>query len=103
MKICIPTFNRSNILLNKTLVTLKNNNIDSNLIYIFVVESEYELYKSIIGDEYNIIVGVFGLVNQRNFIENYFDAGEHLIMLDDDVSEIDLSMTEYISLKEFFN
>lgn len=103
MKLCIPTYNRSNILLNKTLATLHNNNIDSQIIYIFVIKSEYEIYKSIIGDNYNIIIGVSGLVNQRNFIENYFDSGEHLIMMDDDVSEIDLTMTEYSTLQDFFN
>lgn len=103
MKICIPTFNRSDMLLNKTLATLNNNNIDSNLIYIFVIKSQFDLYKKIVGNEYNIVVGVSGLVNQRLFIENYFEVGEHLIFMDDDVSEIDLTMTEYNTLQEFFN
>jgi hypothetical protein len=46
---------------------------------------------------------VSGLVNQRIFIENYFEAGEQLIFMDDDVTEIDLSMTQYTSLQDFFN
>jgi hypothetical protein len=103
MKICIPSISRSDMLLNKTLATLQNNNIDSKLIYIFVVESEYELYKSVIGNEYNIVIGVHGLVNQRAYIESYFEAGEHLIFFDDDVTEIDLTMTQYTSLQDFFN
>jgi hypothetical protein len=103
MKLCIPSISRSDMLLNKTLATLKNNNIDSKLIYIFVVESEFELYKSVVGNDYNIVIGVHGLVNQRAYIESYFEAGEHLIFFDDDVTEIDLTMTEYTSLIEFFN
>lgn len=100
--ICIPSFGRSEILCNKTLSTLHKFNINLNSIFIFVVEDEYDLYKTSIGNDYNIIVGVKGLVNQRNFIENYFDDGKYLIMIDDDITDIDLSLTKFTTLQDFF-
>lgn len=102
MKICIPSLGRPGILYNKTLTTLHNHNINYDDIYIFVIESEYETYKLILGDKYNIIIGSRGLIQQRNFIENYFDEGDYIIMLDDDISEIDLLLTEFNNLQDFF-
>jgi hypothetical protein len=102
-KIAIPTLGRCDILLKKTLATLQNFNIDKSLIYIFVIEEEYDNYKSVLDDKYNIIIGVRGLVKQREFIENYFEEGDYIVMLDDDIAEIDLSMTEFDTLDEFFN
>jgi len=102
-KIAIPTKGRSKILQEKTLATLELNQIEKNNIYIFVTEDEYEEYKGEINGDYNIIVGVDGLVNQRNFIENYFNTGEHIVFLDDDISEIDLTMMpQFQTLNEFF-
>jgi len=98
--ICIPSYGRPEILKQETLRSLAKYNIDVNFIYIFVVEEEYEIYKSILPN-YNIIVGVKGLVNQREFIHNYFNDGEKLIMLDDDITEIDISLTSFSKLNDF--
>ena len=99
-KICIPSYGRHEILKNETLNTLAKQNIDIKLIYIFVVEEEYEIYKSILPN-YNIIIGVKGLVSQREFIHNYFDEGQRLVMLDDDITEIDTSLTPFAKLNDF--
>lgn len=101
-KIALPTLGRIEILKNKTLKTLENHNIDKSLIYIFVVEEEYDNYKTVLGDKYSIIIGKKGLVKQREFIENYFEKNEAIVMLDDDIAEIDLSMTEFETLDNFF-
>jgi len=99
-KICIPSYGRPEILKNETLNTLAKQNIDVKLIYIFVVKEEYEIYKSILPN-YNIIVGHKGLVNQRKFIQNYFDDGQRLVMFDDDITAIDTSLTAFFKLNDF--
>ena len=63
---------------------LKNNKIPSKLIYIFVANKEEEaLYKNTIPKElYNkMVVGVIGLVPQRQFITDYFKAGQNIVCL----------------------
>ena len=107
-KICIPSFNRETIVKQQTLNTLRHNNIPLNCIYVFVVEEQYNAYQKSLNEnnsdnvEFNIIVGKHGLVNQRQFIQDYFPVGEWIIMLDDDIKEICLELTDYKSLHEFF-
>jgi hypothetical protein len=97
-KIAIPSFNRSEIITQKTLKTLQRFNVAIELIHIFVVESEYDDYcKSAI--DYNIIVGQKGLINQRRFMESYFDEGECIVYIDDDFVDFDFcgkSFDEFI-------
>lgn len=82
MKFVIPTYNRY-----KDLKTLKHLVGYEDITYIFVVAEEYEEYNSRYGDKFkHIIIGERGLKNQRNFISNYFDEGQILICLDDDIS-----------------
>lgn len=87
-KIAIPSYSRSDIIKNKTLNTLERFNIPKSLIYIFVVQEEYDLYNSL---DYNVIVGNKGLINQRKFIENYFNENELIICIDDDITDFDFS------------
>ena len=86
-KIAIPTYDRYDNF--KTIIYLEKNNVPKELIYIFVSDEEQlELYKSRIGEEYNFIIGILGLVEQRNFITNYFDEGEIIISMDDDIEDL---------------
>lgn len=87
MKIVIPSYNRDTI---KTLDHLKNYDV-----YIFVVEEEYDKYLSIY-PEHNIIVGVKGIMNQRNFITDYFDDGEILVCMDDDIINFYPPLDEFL-------
>jgi len=64
--ICIPSYKRP---IMKTLVTLKDYPKDK--IKIFVISEEYELYKNL-NPEYEIIVGVLGVANQRQFNQIFF-------------------------------
>jgi hypothetical protein len=89
--ITIPTYQRYNELNLKTLNTLKRYNIPSKKIYIFVANDdeklEYEKHTS--PDDYNeIIVGVLGICNQRNFITSYFPDDVYIISIDDDIEKI---------------
>jgi hypothetical protein len=117
-KIVIPSYNRVDKLKNTTLKLLERENIDKNLIYIFVAnEEEYIKYKKEFTD-YNIIKGVIGLLAQIKFIENYFDKDDYLVRIEDDIENIfkkihskkdypskitrkQLSMTENVNLNEF--
>ena len=88
--IAIPSYNRADILKNKTFATLKRHHIPDDIIYIFVANNdEREKYIMKIDIEpANIITGVKGLKDQRNFISSYFPEGKHIIQLDDDIDEI---------------
>jgi len=91
----------------QTLTMLKNNKIPSKLIYIFVANKEEEaLYKNTIPKElYNkMVVGVIGLVPQRQFITDYFKAGQNIVSIDDDIKKINLTYSQFKdkSLDYFF-
>lgn len=91
----------------QTLAMLKENKIPSKLVYIFVANKEEEaLYKDAIPKElYNkMIVGVIGLVPQRQFITDYFKAGQNIVSIDDDIKNINLTYSQFKdkSLDYFF-
>jgi hypothetical protein len=105
MKIAIPTYKRYHICNQQTLQTLKDNGIPKEIIYVFVAnKDEYELYLKALNPELyeKLIIGELGLVKQRQFIENYFNIGECIVSLDDDIKEIDLTLTNYANLHDFF-
>ena len=89
--IAIPSYNRPELIQNKTLSLLHKHNINPKQIHIFVADREqYDLYKSKIPrDLYNkLIIGVKGLKNQRNYINNYYPEGYHIVEMDDDIDKI---------------
>jgi hypothetical protein len=87
-KIIIPSYLRANLISNLTLRYLEEQGYPSSKIYIFVAsEVERDRYASSIPRNLygQIVVGVLGLKEQRNFISLYFPENEVLIQLDDDV------------------
>ena len=89
--IAIPSYNRADLLQVKTLALLHKHNIDPKIINIFVSDRyQYNLYKSKITKAlYNkLIIGVKGLKNQRNYINNYYPQGYHIVEMDDDIDKI---------------
>jgi len=86
--LAIPSYNRSNILEQKTLYTLINGKVNLKKIYIFVANTEEaKKYKeSLDPKKYNkIVVGIKGISEQRKFIVKYFKEGQHVVSIDDDV------------------
>jgi hypothetical protein len=84
--IAIPSYKRHKTLNKKTLQLLRDDEVPKELIYIFVADEEEEkLYKDEIGCDYKIIIGRHTLKGQRNFINDYFDVGQNIICLDDDL------------------
>ena len=83
--VAIPTYNRQDVLENKTLKTLIDGGVSKNKIYLFVANQEqYRLYEeSIPKNMYKeIIIGKKGIANQRNFIANYFEEGQYVVSMD---------------------
>jgi hypothetical protein len=90
-RVIIPSYKRSSLISELTLAFLYAENYPVSRIFIFVAsEAEREEYaKNVKRHLYSqIIVGVLGLHQQRNFITDYFPEGEILIQLDDDLQGI---------------
>jgi len=86
-RIAIPSLKRHNALKQLTYKFLKHHNIPDRLIYIFVIDKEYETYKMEFPN-CNIIVGRFGAKNNKNYITQYFKQGEYIVQLDDDIKNL---------------
>ena len=89
MKVAVPSYNRVEIFKTKTFKTLLNNGIHIDDIYLFVAnEEQFELYQSELPQELKIVVGEKGMCNIRNFMTEWFDEGEVIVYMDDDIEKI---------------
>jgi len=86
-KVAIPSYGRSDVIACKTIATLARGNVNISDIFVFVVDSEYEAYKTALPG-YQIICGEKGLIQQRHFIHNYFEKDTYILFLDDDIEQI---------------
>ena len=89
--VAIPTYNRPEQVMNKTLTTLLNGNVNKNKIYLFVAnKQQLKIYTEIIPPNMykEIIVGKLGIANQRKFITTYFPEGQYIISIDDDLEDL---------------
>jgi len=106
--VVIPSYKRAEVCNTKTLRMLKDNHIKKENIYVYVAnKDEYEEYVKILDKSlyYKIVIGVKGLVPQRQFIINKFPKGKHIVFFDDDVQSIDMSLSPIFkgkSLDYFF-
>jgi len=90
-KIVIPSYNRADTLAKKTIPILQRQKIDPKDVYIFVAnEDEKKKYVEALPQEYKsrLVVGVKGMKNIRNFINDYFPRGEQLFHMDDDLIDV---------------
>ena len=95
--VCIPSYKRAETCNEKTLKMLKNNKISDSKIYVYVAnDEEYKEYLKVLDKKlYNkLIVGIKGLVPQRQFIMEQWKEGQHIVFFDDDVQSIDLSISK---------
>jgi len=89
--IAIPSYNRANEIVDKTLTTLLAGGVKKNRIYIFVANKAQEkLYNDVVPNSmyHQIVVGKIGIANQRVFISHYFPANQYIVSMDDDVEEL---------------
>lgn len=90
-RIAIPSYHREKTLLRKTLKTLQEYGVPSDKIDIFVAdENERIVYEQAIPKERydRIIVGIRGIREIRNFIQNFYDEGSFVLCMDDDIEEV---------------
>ena len=65
--------------------------MDPNLIHIFVAnKKEEDIYRNELDPNsyHKLIVGKKGIKNIRNFMANYFDEGQRVFYIDDDISKL---------------
>jgi len=89
--VAIPTYNRPDEIIDKSLSTLLDGKVSKSRIYIFVANKEQEkIYEETVPKNmYNkIVVGKLGITNQRKFISKYFPEKQYIVSMDDDVEEL---------------
>ena len=94
--ICIPSYKRADVCNEKTLKTLYEHKINSDNVFVYVANKEdYELYQNTLDKKYynKLIIGLKGLVHQRQYIMNHWPQGKHIVFFDDDIASIDLSLS----------
>jgi len=106
--VCIPSYKRSRICNEKTLKMLQKAHIPASKIYVYVAnEAEKKEYEAVLDSARygRLVVGKPGVVAQRHFITQQWPEGKHLVLLDDDVESVDMSLSGLFrraSLDAFF-
>lgn len=101
--VCVPSYKRAETCNNKTLTMLKNNKINASKIYVYVAnDDEYKEYLRILDPKlyHKLVVGIKGLVPQRQFIMEQWKDGQHIVFFDDDVEKIDLTISKLFKGKK---
>ena len=89
--VAIPSYERYKIISKRVLLFLQEGQVDKRRIFIFVSDaSQAELYASHVSSELygEIVIGIKGIAQQRNFIRNYFPVGQFVVSLDDDITRL---------------
>lgn len=87
-EIVIASYDRPNEIVTKSLAFLERQDIPKDKITIFVASDEERLRYHATCPDYKIVVGVLGLANCLNFIYDYFEKGQFILRLDDDIRDI---------------
>ena len=92
--IAIASHKRAELLQSKTLKLLKKHNISMEKVYIFVSPESYQEYIPIKNNfNFNLIGGDnTTILKTRNNIIEYFNEGENIIEMDDDVEDIEITV-----------
>jgi len=88
--IAIPSADRAHIINNKTCCFLRTQDIPMSKVYVFIPERNYNDYKKkfYAYPDINLVIGKEGIRAQRKAISDYFDEGQFIISMDDDISSI---------------
>lgn len=106
--VAIPSYKRAEICRDKTLAMLKHHKIPASKIYVYVAnQEEYDAYVQVLDKALfnKLVIGIKGLVPQRQFIMSQWPQHKHIVFFDDDVSTVDLTMSPMFrgkSLEHFF-
>ena len=109
-KFVIPSYKRVEGLKNKTLKFLNDMGVNHSDVYIFSSPDDNDEYVKEFGDLYTVITSRNTITEKRNHIIEYFDEGEYIIELDDDVEDIICfyvkqidGISKSVSLKDKYN
>lgn len=107
-EVAIPSYNRPDTLVAKTLTYLRRSGIPDTWITVFVEPSQREPYMySLINADFagRVAPGVPGIGNQRNLIEKHYPVGTRVLSVDDDISDVRVKVTDKQteSLDDLFN
>jgi hypothetical protein len=89
--VAIPTYNRSETLVQKTLTTLKKGGVRPSKVFIFLANNEEkDNYEKVVPKElyHKMVVGKKGISEQRRFISKFFKEGQRIVSIDDDVEGV---------------
>lgn len=88
----IPSYQRAEIVREKSLPQLNRLGVASNEVTVFVAsEEEKHTYRNFLSEEVTIVVGELGIGRQRKFINKYFPEGDRIVSVDDDVELVQKS------------
>jgi len=89
MKFVIPSYQRPQGLLNKTLKYLDFMNIDRSDVYIFIREDDKFIQDYLSIPVVNVVpIDIKGIGETHNYITHHFDEGEFIVEIDDDLEYI---------------
>jgi hypothetical protein len=90
-EIAVPSYKRSDVLVNRTLKTLGRMVDLKKRLTVFVADKEEEtIYRNAIGKDYKIVVGKKGIIHQRRFLSSYYPKNTKLLCVDDDLFDLEL-------------
>jgi hypothetical protein len=89
MIIAVPSYNRVTIFKDKTFKVLIDNGVNIADIHLFVADQEqHDAYRAALPTELKIIIGEKGMCNIRNYMTNYFNEGDVIVYMDDDIEKV---------------
>jgi hypothetical protein len=86
--VCIPSYKRPGILVKKTLKTLRLGGVSADRITVYVADEAEKAAYTAAGVTVPLVVGVPGLIPQRQFIQEQWPIGQRIVFIDDDISQI---------------
>jgi hypothetical protein len=97
----IPSYQRAEVLRQKSLALLFKYGVRGKDIHVFIVDSPEQIaaYAYLKELDVNVHCGPVGLHNMRNHISKYFGKGTEMVCLDDDISDI-VYMNEDVSIAD---
>ena len=100
MKIAIPTHRRSDTINKLTLSLLTE--FDKKDIHLFISdEADMSKYMEVCPDYNLVLCGTDNATDKFNYIQNYFDVGVFVIVIEDDIKQIQSLMTK--NLQKLFS
>jgi hypothetical protein len=91
MKIAIPTYRRPQRIQTMTLAFLEQMKVDPEEVYLFVADNDEMIdYAAALPAKWarRLYVGVPGVNHVRNHIQRFFNEGEEVVYMDDDIRTI---------------